>query len=63
MAVKKINDDITLAYLLDMTVKKACAIIYGEGSGGTPFWFGTRAEYNALPEKDPNTCYCIEEGS
>lgn len=27
------------------------------------FWFGTRAEYNALPSIDPNICYCIEEGT
>ena len=29
----------------------------------TRFWFGTRAEYNALPEIDPAVCYCIEEGT
>lgn len=29
----------------------------------TTFWFGTRAEYNALPEIDPAVCYCIEEGT
>ena len=28
----------------------------------TRFWFGTRAEYNALPSIDPAVCYCIEEG-
>lgn len=27
------------------------------------FWFGTRTQYNALPELDPLTCYCIEEGT
>ena len=26
-------------------------------------WFGTRAEYNALPEINPEVCYCIEEGT
>lgn len=29
----------------------------------TRFWFGTRAEYNALPSIDPAVCYCIEEGT
>jgi len=33
------------------------------GSAGTTFWFGTRAEYNALPSIDPAVCYCIEEGT
>lgn len=34
------------------------------GSGGNAnFWFGTRAEYNAISQKDPNICYCIEEGT
>lgn len=35
---------------------------YGIKSGPS-FWFGTRAEYNALPEMDPAVCYCIEEGT
>lgn len=26
-------------------------------------WFGTRAEYNALPETNPQTIYFIEEGT
>lgn len=26
-------------------------------------WYGTRAEYNALPETDPQTIYFIEEGT
>ena len=30
---------------------------------GGNFWFGTRAEYNALPSIDPDVCYCIEEGT
>ena len=30
---------------------------------GPTFWFGTRQEYNALPEIDPDTVYCIEEGT
>lgn len=29
----------------------------------TPFWFGTREEYNQILEIDPTVCYCIEEGS
>lgn len=41
---------------------------FGRGSlkgdrGDMPFWFGTRAEYNALSEIDPDVCYCIEEGT
>ena len=31
--------------------------------GDMPFWFGTRAEYNALQTLDPDVCYCIEEGT
>lgn len=31
--------------------------------GYSSFWFGTRAEYNALSEIDPDFCYCIEEGT
>ena len=31
--------------------------------GLTSFWFGTRAEYNALTTILPNVCYCIEEGT
>ena len=30
---------------------------------GALFWFGTRAEYNALPSINPKVCYCIEEGT
>lgn len=30
---------------------------------GPTFWFGTRSEYNALPQIDPKTVYCIEEGT
>lgn len=29
----------------------------------TKMWFGTRLEYNALTWLDPDTCYCIEEGT
>lgn len=47
---------------------------YSKPAGGIPasdlapgvaqeFWFGTRAEYNALPSIDPAVCYCIEEGT
>lgn len=41
---------------------------FGRGSlkgdrGDMPFWFGTRAEYNALQTLDPDVCYCIEEGT
>ena len=39
----------------------------GISAGGisteTKFWFGTRAEYNALEYYDPEVCYCIEEGT
>lgn len=28
-----------------------------------PMWFGTRAEYNALPVVYPDICYFIEEGT
>lgn len=37
--------------------------IVGEASFGVKMWFGTRAEYNALETIDPDTCYCIEEGT
>lgn len=30
---------------------------------GPSMWFGTLAEYNALPAVDPNVCYFIEEGT
>lgn len=34
------------------------------GSGGdVNWWFGTRAQYDALPALDPDTVYCIEEGT
>lgn len=34
------------------------------GDYGIPlFWYGTREEYNALPETDPQITYCIEEGT
>lgn len=36
---------------------------YYKIKSGPTFWFGTRAEYNALPEIDPETVYCIEEGT
>ena len=37
---------------------------YATAPGVVPsFWFGTRAQYNALPSIDPATCYCIEEGT
>ena len=57
----------------DGTVLKRIACRYGYWStledidlaetGGQNFWFGTRSEYNALPQIDPETVYCIEEGT
>lgn len=57
----------------DGTVLKRIACRYGvwqtlddidlAETGGQTFWFGTRAEYNALPQIDPETVYCIEEGT
>lgn len=38
-------------------------LIVGEATFGVKMWFGTRADYNALETIDPDTCYCIEEGT
>ena len=37
--------------------------IIGTLPAGIKLWFGTRTEYNALSEIDPDTCYLIEEGT